>query len=257
MNLSQMHYFKQQKGYTFAQLSEISGVPIGTIQKIFNGETRSPRYDTLQALEKALKPDDVSEYVRETASEYMLSQGQYTLDDYYALPDEQRVELIDGVFYDMAGPSLPHQAACTRISYLIQDYIEKNEGKCKVFVSPIDVQLDCDNKTMVQPDVIIVCDRNKMTTKCVVGAPDFVIEVLSPSTGKKDALLKLMKYQNAGVKEYWMLDIKKRRIITYFFENDLIPVIYGMEDEVPVQLYGGDLRIDFSKACQAWEDIGD
>ena len=256
MNLSQMHYYKQQKGYTFARLSELSNVPIGTIQKIFNGETKSPRYSTLQALEKVLRPEEPSSYIKETATEYMLSQGQYTLDDYYALPHEQRVELIDGVFYDMAAPSLPHQAACMRISYLIQDYIEQKKGTCKVFVSPIDVQLDCDNKTMVQPDILIICDKDKMRTECVFGAPDFVLEVLSPSTGKKDAFLKLTKYHNAGVREYWMVDIQKGRVVTYFFEEDVIPVIYGMEDEVPVRIYDGELKVDFAKASKYWNDIG-
>ena len=118
MTLSQMQYYKQQKGYSYAKLSELSGVPVGTIQKIFSGETKNPRYETLQALEKVLRPTDYGEGSGELGqpdmtgepASYMRDQmqgrsgifgkmGQYTLEDYYALPDERRVELIDGVIW--------------------------------------------------------------------------------------------------------------------------------------------------------------
>ena len=80
-----------------------------------------------------------------------------------------------------------------------------------------------------------------------MGAPDFVAEILSPSTRKKDLFLKLHKYQRAGVREYWIVDIEKERIITYFFEKDEIPVIYGFKDRIPVRIYNGELEIDFAE----------
>ena len=134
MNLEQLKYFKEKNGYTFAQLAELSGVPQGTIQKIFNGETRTPRNKTVRALEFVMKSEqqnptpDVetdfedeplgytygrefgsSDLVCEPSTVYKAKPGGYTLDDYYAIPDNRRVELIDGVIYDMAAPSTIHQ----------------------------------------------------------------------------------------------------------------------------------------------------
>lgn len=213
MNLKQMKYYKQQKGYSYAKLSELSGVPIGTIQKIFNGETKSPRYETLQALEKVLKPAE-DECMRETAVQYLAEdyeepKGTYTLDDYYALPEDQRVELIDGEFFEMLAPSVGHQYVSMEMSLSIGMFIKSKKGKCIVLVAPVDVQLDCDDKTMLEPDVLILCDKSKLTSRCIVGAPDFVAEILSPSTRKKDAIVKLEKYMCAGVREYWIIDLKR------------------------------------------------
>lgn len=246
MTLSQMKYYKQKYGYSFAQLSELSGVPQGTIQKIFSGETKSPRYDTLMALEKVLRPKE-GELLRETAVLYDDGKQFYTLDDYYALPDERRVELIDGHFYDMAGPGTVHQILIAEIFFLISDYIRKNQGQCIPFVAPMDVQLDCDEYTMVQPDIFVLCDRKKLTKRCIAGAPDWVIEILSDSTRQKDAFLKLHKYQNAGVREYWMVEPTKERVIVYRFDEDVIPQIYGGDGEIPVGLYDGKLGISFEQ----------
>lgn len=246
MNLSQMRYYKQQKGYSYRMLSELSGVPLGTIQKIFNEETKCPRYETLQALEKVLKPDTDNGMIHETAAEYSIKKN-YTLDDYYMLPKDKRMELIDGTFYVISAPSLIHQTVSLELSYYIRDYIRRKKGNCIVFTAPVDVQLDHDNHTMIEPDIAIVCDKNKLTKHCITGAPDFVAEIISPSTRERDMFLKLMKYQNAGVREYWIIDIEKERIITYFFAEDEIPVIYGLNASIPVKIYGEDLTIDFSE----------
>lgn len=121
---------------------------------------------------------------------------------------------------------------------------------------PVDVQLDCDDKTMVQPDVIVVCDHDKIIDRCIMGAPDFVVEILSTSTMKKDMFLKLDKYQNAGVREYWMVDAKKGRVITYFFEEDSAPVIYGMDAKIPVKIFDGELEIDFGEIQEYLKSYG-
>ena len=105
MTLEEMKKRKKELGYTNEQISELSGVPLGTVQKVLSGVTETPRYDTLHALENVLgkkeRPFNEAMMVRESAPYYVgKKQGEYTLEDYYALPDEQRVELIDGVFYD-------------------------------------------------------------------------------------------------------------------------------------------------------------
>ena len=274
MDLEKWKARKRELGYSFAQLSELSGVPVGTIQKIFSGETRQPRYATIQALEGILKPpvryseiaakaqeescvmEEALAYgtkrpeddcVREAAAVYgAKKQGEYTLEDYFALPDDQRVELIDGVIYDMAAPTLLHQRLGGEIHRQIANYIMEKKGPCVPFIAPVDVQLDRDNKTMVQPDVGILCDWDKHRNGRIFGAPDFLVEVISPSTKRKDMTLKLYKYQNAGVREYWMIDLYRQAILTYFFEAEDYPVIYGFRDCIPIRIYGGALKIDMS-----------
>ena len=243
---------KKEKGYTYAQIADLSGVPLGTVQKIFSGETVNPRYDTLLALEHFFEePLEV----REPVYNRYERNGSYTVDDYRALPDEQRVELIDGYFFDMYSPTFGHQSIGGEIYRQIANYIMERGGSCRPFIAPVDVQLDCDNRTMVQPDVGIVCDPDKIKRFGIYGAPDFLVEVISPSTKKRDFTLKLSKYMEAGVREYWILDFTQKRILVYYFESDVYPVIYGFDQPVPVNIYNGDLKIDFSNIAK-WLDEG-
>ena len=250
MTVQEMKERKKELGYTYAQIAELSGVPLGTVQKVFNGTSSSPRYETLRALEQVLG-DSQNLYIRETQSAYgAKQQGEYTLEDYYQIPDDIRVELIDGVFYNMTAPTSPHQLIAGFIYAKLLGHTASGTGSCLPMISPLDVQLDCDEKTMVQPDVIIVCDRDKIINRCVYGAPDFVIEVLSKSTKKKDMVIKLNKYMNAGVREYWMIDPFKLKVIVYDFAHDEYPIIYGFDAKVPVQIWAGECIIDFQEVYE-------
>lgn len=243
MTIQEMREKKNEMGYTDEQIADLSGIPLGTVQQIFSGEVENPRYDILLALEGFF----AEKYeVKETATYKHGRNGSYTPDDYYALPDEQRVELIDGYFYDMSSPTFGHQSIGGEIYRQIANYILEHGGKCRPFIAPMDVQLDCDNKTIVQPDVGIVCDSSKIKRFGIYGAPDFIVEVISPSTKKKDYALKLSKYMEAGVREYWIVDFAQGKILVYFFESDVYPVIYGFDQPVPVNIYGDNLQIDFS-----------
>ena len=137
------------------------------------------------------------------------------------------------------------------------DFVMENKGPCFPFISPVDVQLDCDDKTVVQPDVLVVCDRSKYKNGRVFGAPDLVIEVLSPSTRRKDMQLKMYKYSEAGVREYWMVDPEKKVVVQYDLEHLEIPTIYNFQSEVPVLIWDGACRIDLREMVETigflWE----
>lgn len=255
MTIQEMKEKKREKGYTYALMAELSGVPLGTIQKIFSGETVSPRYDTLQALEELFRD---SPMVREESAYQVNSQhtqGSYTVDDYYALPEDQRVELIDGYFYDMAAPTPLHQLIGGEVYRQIANFILERDGSCIPFISPIDIQLDCDERTMVQPDVAIICRNDKVRERVIYGAPDFVLEVISPSTRRKDYTKKLSKYMAAGVREYWILDPYQQKLIVYFFESEVCPVIHGLNEPVAVGIYNGELEIVFSHIVKWIEEM--
>lgn len=190
------------------------------------------------------------EAVHEAQAMYMpyeKVQGEYTLEDYNHIPDEKRAELIDGVIYNMSAPAQIHQLISGRIFKAFSDYIERKKGMCIPVYAPLDVQLDCDDKTMVQPDVLIVCDRKKFQGRVVFGAPDLIVEILSESTRKKDMTVKLSKYAQAGVREYWIIDPDRRKVIVYDFENDMDVSVYGFEHKVPAGIFGGECVVDFKE----------
>lgn len=249
MTIQEMNERKKELGYSYEKIAELSGVAVEMVQEVLEGNIDSPHYDTLYALEKVLS-SHLSTQVRDAAVLYgEKRQGEYTIEDYYALPDEERVELIDGVIYDMGAPTSIHQIIAGKIYTKLDNYVMNKRAKCIPIISPIDVQLDCDNKTMVQPDVIVVCDREKFHKRVVYGAPDFIVEVLSPSTSKKDTSLKLSKYLNAGVKEYWIVDPKKDCVIAYRMnEEEYYDVsLYSFADEIPVHIFQEECKINFKE----------
>lgn len=175
-------------------------------------------------------------------------QGEYTVDDYLNLTDDKRYELIDGVLYDMSPPTKRHQMLVGYLYHQLMICRDQHQGSCMPYVSPLDVQLDRDNKTMVQPDVIVNCDPEKELGPRLFGAPDFLAEVLSPSTSLKDRYTKLAKYKAAGVREFWIIDPDTEKVIVYLFHDDGHDEIhlYTFEDAVPVDISGGMCRVKFA-----------
>lgn len=269
MTLEEMKQIKKEKGYSLAQLSEYSGVPLGTLQKIFSGETESPRYATRQALEKALL-DGEKGYDLPPASTYRVEepgmnygafgakqQGEFTLSDYYTMPEDRRVELIDGVIYDMSAPSFVHQHILGTFFVEVQNYISSKGGKCLPMMSPVDVRLNGDDKTMVQPDLLILCDKSKIQKWGILGAPDFCLEITSASTGRKDYIKKLQKYIDAGVKEYWIIDPKRRVLVYYHWKDDYLPHMCPLQGRVGMALYDEELQIDLDKLADLIQEYPD
>lgn len=125
----------------------------------------------------------------------------YTIDDIYALPDGQRAELIDGRMYMMAPPTTIHQRVSYAVARKISDHIDKKWGNCEVFLAPFAVLLNEDRQNYVEPDISVICDKNKLDEKGCNGAPDWIIEVTSPANPQNDYGIKLFKYRTAGVRD--------------------------------------------------------
>ena len=290
MTIEELKNKKTTLGLTNEMIAASAGIPLSTVQKIMSGATKAPRKSTLVAIETVLSaeerrrsnmsgiiPDrrksDTYENLPETcgtvmepAAGYNLApektpkkkkkDGEYTLDDYYALPDERRVELIDGVFYDMSAPAVIHQKILGELHILFRECMDAHEGECEVYLSPCDVRLDCDNKTMVQPDLLVICGPYDLGAKRFEGAPDLVLEILSPSTRSKDMLLKLYKYQNAGVKEYWIVDPDRETVMVYYFRDDnFYPEKYDFDSVIPIHISDGQCSIDFSRVNRALKKV--
>ena len=150
----------------------------------------------------------------------LLKEDIYTIKDIYALPDGERAELIEGKIYDMAPPSAAHQRILIALSTAIYNYIDNNNGSCSVYIAPFAVFLNEDDKNYVEPDISVICNPDKLDDKGCNGAPDWVIEIVSPSSQRMDYMIKLFKYRTAGVREYWIVDSLKNRITVYNFEED-------------------------------------
>ena len=273
MTIEEMKRLKRERGYTIEQISEWSGVPLGTVQKIFSGETKSPRYDTILALEKFFSdehhgsfPGPVHDYpaggepvlVKEKSiADELLSgrKGKYTAEDYRRIREEERIELIDGVIYNLAAPTTKHQFVISEIVTELNLFIRGNRGDCIPFPAPVSVYLDCDESTVVEPDISVLCDRKKLVGGDIWGAPDLVMEILSPSTRRKDMTLKHQKYAMAGVREYWIIDLREEKVIVYDFARDYLISLYFFRDKVPVGIWDGQFEIDFGRISDAMTEI--
>ena len=282
MDIKKLKEKKRALGYTNEDVARLSGVPLGTVQKVFAGVTKNPRRETVIALAGVLDQDmaeglqsneakqlsEASKIGESLAAYYtehidgqktetrdgkdingfkQKKQGEYTIEDYYQLPDDVRAELIDGVLYLMTAPLSEHQLAAGEIYHQLKSCAEEHDMPCIPAIAPFDVQLDKDEKSMLQPDVMIACDEELLQRRGIYGAPEFVLEVLSPSTRSKDQVIKLKKYQEAGSEEYWIVDIENRRVLVYLFKDENWPDIYSFDDRVPVGISEGLCEIDFTK----------
>ena len=175
----------------------------------------------------------------------------FTAQDYWALPEGIRAELIDGELYNMAPPNRKHQEIVSGLIWLLCDYIQRKGGSCKAYVSPFAVNLNAEDSTDVEPDVLVVCDPAKLSDRGCEGAPDFVVEVVSPSSVRMDYVKKLNLYLEAGVREYWIVDPDKAMTTVYHFgEDHFAPIIYPFNVAVPVGIYQGELKANIAELLE-------
>ena len=162
----------------------------------------------------------------------------YTIDDIYAMPDCKRAELVDGQIYYMAPPSRTHQKLSMRLSNEISDYIKRNNGNCEVYAAPFAVFLNNDEINYMEPDISVICDLTKLDDKGCHGAPDWIIEIVSPSSKQMDYFTKLFKYRSAGVREYWIVDSAIEQVIVYSFEKEIMEQ-HSFDEDIEVGIYEG------------------
>lgn len=175
----------------------------------------------------------------------LVQQKTYTIDDIYALPDGQRAELIDGQIYMMAPPSTGHQKISWKLHQEIGNYIDSRGGNCDVYAAPFAVFLNEDGLNYVEPDISVICDKNKIDDRGCNGAPDWIIEIVSPSSQQMDYGIKLFKYRTAKVREYWIVNPLKQTVTVYDFEHEKETRQYSFDDTIPVCIYG-DLKINIA-----------
>ena len=180
--------------------------------------------------------------------------GKSTYKDYLTYEENERIELIEGEIYNMApAPSRIHQKLINELSYLINHHIKSNNGPCEVYTAPFDVILNDNDhdifsaKNVVQPDISVICDKSKLTDKGCTGAPDMIIEVVSPYNSSNDYVKKTYIYELYGVREYWIVDPIKKAIVVYTLEDGSYNSfeVYTFNDTIKINIFNG-LEINFS-----------
>ena len=181
---------------------------------------------------------------------FELEDKEYTYDDLLKIEDENRYEIIDGVLYQMYSPRTIHQVILTELITQLKYFFQNK--KCTPFIAPLDVRIsgERDNKKVkdvVQPDLMVVCDKNKIDEKGICGAPDFIIEVMSPSNPAYDSIKKLNLYLKYKVKEYWLISPMDKKIYTYYLNGKKYDIEeYEIYEEVESHIFK-DLKLNLKE----------
>ena len=181
---------------------------------------------------------------------------RYTYADYLTWLDDRRMELIDGFIHFMSAPIRIHARISQKLSAIIDRVIDNKKGGCHVYHAPFDVRFPLNNETdddkvydVVQPDICVICDLSKLDDKGCIGAPDLIVEVLSPSTLKYDWNYKFNLYEAAGVREYWIVDPKTKVVNVFLLQPDGkydLGTVYEYNQKAPVRIFEG-LEIDLNE----------
>ena len=244
MNISDLKQLKINSQLNDNEISLLSGIPENIVTGIFSDTISNPQYATLLALEQVLVKKEKIPFqydeliqepvlIREESSAYQYSARNYEEKDIEELSEYARAELINGKLYMLSAPNRMHQYLITELLFRIKSHISQNKGKCHVYTSPFDVRLFDDGSTVVQPDLLIVCKKDILTKKGCTGAPDWIIEIVSESNSSHDYITKMVQYQKAGVREYWIIDPFQELATVFNFEDARKSEQYTYEDYIP------------------------
>lgn len=271
-SVEKLKRLKKERNMTTETLSARSGVPVGTLNKILSGSTVSPRSSTMEALEKVLC-DPVACYLERqyrTMRELGYRGGEVlrngdpvpwykeersTYDDLNALPGGVRAELIDGQIFVMEAPAIAHQFIVDYVGDAIKAHIRSRNGKC-VPCTAAGVYREEDDTNFLIPDFSVVCDPAKITKKGIAGGPDFVLEVASPSTAKRDRREKFDWYYENGVREYWLIDPVRGNLTAYKMFGEAETVLTGLSGSRGLWIFDGEPLIDLSGIRRIIEKYG-
>ena len=194
------------------------------------------------------------EPIKKGSELFMVIAGEktYTYEDILALPEGERAELIDGEMFMKESPARRHQDASGWLAHNIFNYIQTKKKMCRVYISTFAVFPKKDDRNYVEPDVTVVCDRDKLDDVGCNGAPEWVIEVVSPSSMKMDYERKKKLYQESGVEEYWIVDTEKERVSVYRFQESDQSREYSFHETIEVGLYE-DLCLDLKEMAEYLE----
>jgi len=167
-----------------------------------------------------------------------LKERYYTYDEWLSWDENVRVELYDGILVMLAQPSQKHQKVLMELAAQLHAYLKGKQ--CEVYPAPFGVRLSENEDTAFEPDIVVVCDKSKLGGKAYVGAPDMIIEILSPSTARIDRGIKFRKYLKAGVREYWIVDPELKLLqVNILSGKNYIISIYDSDEVAPVQILDG------------------
>ena len=151
----------------------------------------------------------------------------YSYADYLLWADDKMRELLNGIVYTFSAPFRNHAEFASSFLIKAGSFIQKRKGKCKIYTAPFDVRLPLNGKTendkiynVVQPDICVICDPSKLDERGCIGAPDLIVEILSPSTAKRDLSEKYNLYETAGVREYWVVYPKDKAVTVFLLQKD-------------------------------------
>ncbi len=184
-------------------------------------------------------------------SDYKSSLAPYnrdllTVDMFRDFGEDRNCELLNGYLIFNNAPNLRHQEIVQNLGRMIDHFIKNHHGGCRMFNVGVNVRLGDRNDTVLIPDIAVISNPDIIDEYGISGAPDWVIEVVSPSTKKRDYNDKMHKYMSSGVKEYWIVDPEKLRVTTYIEGEPMMAYIYDFEDDIPVYIYDGQLTVSIS-----------
>lgn len=204
-------------------------------------EVRKPAAQEIFAERKPVKDLEKAELVTTLGPEEgftMIRGGKgYTVADIEALPEGERAELIDGELFRMDAPMRTHQKILMKLAFEIELYIRRRSGSCEIYPAPFAVYIKNDRHNYVEPDISVTCDRDKLDEKGCHGAPDWVIEIVSPSSAKMDYAYKVKLYREAGVREYWIVDAEKETVTVYDFAHGTEAAVHSFTARIKAGVF--------------------